>query len=78
MLTWEWLQGPDGSECLRVQISPEIPVAEAHSILLSLTQFVSTTEQEPPDLHDGDWEHPSESRGSWYGIRNPKRPDSQN
>ena len=78
MLTWEWLQGPDGSECLRVQISPEIPLPEAHLMLLNLTRLASTTEQELDDPLDGDWEHPRESRGSCFGTRNPKRPDSQN
>ena len=77
MWTWELQTGMDGTQCLRVQISPEIPPTEAHSMLLNLTQLLCQPE-EPEYPPESDSPNDSESNEFWFGRMNQKPWDYPN
>ena len=60
MWIWELRVETDGTQCLRVEISPETPPIVAASIVLSLSRLVCLSEDQEDPL-DGDSPSDSES-----------------
>ena len=66
MWTWELQTEMDGTQCLRVTISPETPLTEAASMLLKLTRLLLFMEDLEAQ-HDGDSPPDSGSNDFWSG-----------
>jgi hypothetical protein len=78
MWTLELQTETNGTQRLRVQISPETPPAEASSMLLNLAQLLLSDleEEEPPQ--DGDLPSDRKFNDFWSGRMNHKPWDFPN